>query len=528
MPERRVLTGRIVTMDATNRIVPRGALYLDGQRIVAITPTNSPPPAGFEQSPRLATRGTIYPGLIELHNHLSYNVLPLWRVPRRFVHRDQWASTVAKRQLISGPMELLVSVRGYTEAIVRYAECKCLLGGVTATQGMTLAKAPGIARHYRGLVRNVEAGDDATLPEAGHKIADVDDATGFLRELNRWPACFLLHLSEGLGATARKHFLNLRLPDGRWAITPALAGIHSTGLLAEDLAVLGQHGGAMIWSPLSNLLLYGGTADVKAAKQHGLMIGLGADWSPSGSKNLLGELKVAKLFSEHHGGLFSDRELVAMATINGARILKWQQQVGSLEPGKRADLLVVAGTSGDAYAHLLASDEADISLVMIDGVPRFGTTRLMGALGITAGETLTLGGPRRLNLTDSSSEPLVAQLSLAEARRRLTSGLSQLPHPQPIQPPIGAPGRRAADDWRLVLDNDGLEAASHRALAPQSAASVRAAAQAAAIPLDQLVRPIALDELTVAEEPAAFLDRLVPQPNLPPWLSQELPALYGR
>ena len=68
----------------------------------------------------------------------------------------------------------------------------------------------------------------------------------------------------------------------------------------------------MIWSPLSNLLLYGDTARVDVAKRAGVRIGLGSDWSPSGSKNLLGELKIAWLYSQHAlGGLFSARDLVA-------------------------------------------------------------------------------------------------------------------------------------------------------------------------------------------------------------------------
>ena len=106
----------------------------------------------------------------------------------------------------------------------------------------------------------------------------------------------------------------------------------------------------MIWSPLSNLLLYGKTADVVAAKTEGVRIGIGSDWSPSGSKNLLGELKVARLVSASLGNVFSDREIVAMATTNAASILQWDRVLGSLEAGKRADLIVVDGTSGDAYA----------------------------------------------------------------------------------------------------------------------------------------------------------------------------------
>ena len=61
----------------------------------------------------------------------------------------------------------------------------------------------------------------------------------------------------------------------------------------------------MVWSPFSNLLLYGGTADVARARQEGVLMALGPDWSPTGSKNLLAELKVARLVSEDAGGVFT-------------------------------------------------------------------------------------------------------------------------------------------------------------------------------------------------------------------------------
>ena len=156
------------------------------------------------------------------------------------------------------------------------------------------------------------------------------------------------------------------------------AGIHSAGLLPEDFDVLAAHGGAMVWSPLSNLLLYGATARVDAAKQAGVRIGLGSDWAPSGSKNLLGELKVAWLYSQHMlGGLFGARDLVAMATRDAAAIIKWQKALGTLEPGKRADIVVIDGKQGDPYEALIKAKETSIRLVMINGVARYGVPDLM-------------------------------------------------------------------------------------------------------------------------------------------------------
>ena len=122
-----------------------------------------------------------------------------------------------------------------------------------------------------------------------------------------------------------------------------------------------------------------------------MRIGLGSDWSPTGSKNLLGELKVARLASASADTAFSDRELVAMATRNAAGILGWDRALGSLEAGKRADLLVIDGQHGDPYDLLLGADERDVSLVTIGGVARFGHPSLVRGLGAD-GERVRVGG----------------------------------------------------------------------------------------------------------------------------------------
>src|ERR1700712_2031595 len=172
----------------------------------------------------------------------------------------------------------------------------------------------------------------------------------------------------------------------------------------------------MVWSPLSNLLLYGDTARVDAARAAHVPIGLGSDWSPSGSKNLLGELKVAWLYSHHvlHD-LFSPRDLVAMVTRDAAAILKWQSALGTLEAGKHADLCVIDGVDGDPYDALIHARETAIRLVMIEGVARYGVPALMHALHAD-GEMIAVGGkPRQLFLKDGDGDPDVQAVSLSAA-----------------------------------------------------------------------------------------------------------------
>lgn len=526
------LEGRVVTMDAAYSVLDTGSVYIDGGKIVAVNPTGTPPPAGYEHAPIIQTGGTIYPGLIELHNHLSYNALQLWQVPRRYTNRSQWSGTPEYRQRISGPMEVLGRTPGYVEAIVRYVECKCLFSGVTTSQGIALFSNQGISRYYRGIVRNVEQTEDADLPEATTHLADVEavDSAKFFARLQRC-TCLLLHLSEGTDEQARSHFTALHLPDDTWAITSALAGIHSLALTLDDFQTLQERGGAMVWSPLSNLLLYGKTADIKAAKENGVRISIGADWSPSGSKNLLGELKVARLHSAANGDLFTDRELLSMATRTAAEILQWDKVLGSIEPGKHADLLIVTTDKSDPYAALLQARETDITLVIIDGVPRFGATDLMTHFGPGTENWQVGQAARSLNLGEEASDPAIEALSLHDASDRLRDGLQQLPKlaGDLERSVVRAFPEAQAPQWFLRLDEPDLEGITLRPFLDQGIAGLEAIRDqlkaTASVPLSQVLVPLDLDPLSVVDD-TTFFERLQHQINLPDYIKHGLPTLY--
>jgi len=292
----------------------------------------------------------------------------------------------------------------------------------------------------------------------------------------------------------------------------------------------------MIWSPLCNLLLYGKTANVKAAKAQGVLMGIGSDWSPTGSKNLLGELKVARVASAAMGDVFSDREIVAMATRNAAKILKWDHALGTIEAGKHADLLVVAGRSGDPYARLLEARETDIILVVIGGTPRYGRPKLMGHFGAGSEPWRVGSAVRVLNLTQQDADPVVGALKLADARDRLRDGMRRLPElARNVEETSDAAIRPAHDttapQWFLSLDNiepAGEALRPHLPFGPSRALTASLPAEtlaALAVPLSQIVGPLELDPLTVADD-GMFLERLDRQPNLPKFVKDGLPDLY--
>ena len=536
---RFALSGQIVTMDDTFTVLKHGVIYIDQGRIISVQPAGTSPPAGFEHIRILETGGTIYPGLIELHNHLSYNILSLWSVPQQYTNRSQWGGTPEYRKQISGPMAVLGRTQGNVEAIVRYVECKCLLGGVTTSQGISLFSNNGIRKYYRGIVRNVEETGDLELPGAASKVSDVElrDVSKFMERLKRC-SCLLLHLSEGIDQVARNHFYALRLPDSTWAITPALVGIHSAALTREDFNILGQHGASMVWSPLSNLLLYGKTADIRGATEAGVNITLGSDWSPSGSKNLLWELKVARLVSQESGHLFTNRDLLAMATRNPARALGWTRQLGSLEPDKRADLLVLSGSAGDPYDRIFTATEKSIRLVVINGIPRYGTVGLMNKLGGGTERWKVGRSPRILNLHQPTGDLIVGELSLLQAATRIADGLQHLPELAAVlekPKPVSAleSGSDLTPEWFLDLENNPLESdtgiLNSRALSPEEILldpSLNFELMAPAAPLSQILAPIALDPLTVVDD-FEYLLKLERQYNLPMYIKRGLMKAYS-
>ena len=527
-----VLIGRVVTMDDANPIIDRGAVYVQGNSIAQVLDATDPAPAGFEAAERIDTHGTIYPGLIELHNHLSYNVLPVWAVPEQFANRDGWSKGPVYRGTISGPMSGLGRTAGMGEAVVRYVETKCLLGGTTTSQGIALAGDAGIQKYYFGAIRNVEETKDKALHDALTRIADVDakDASKFLKRLNG-SSCLLLHLSEGKKSNkpARDHFLALQQGDGTWAITSHLAGIHCIALTKADFGVMAERQASSVWSPLSNLLLYGETADIGAAREQGVKIGIGSDWSPSGSKNLLFEMRVASIVA---AGAISHRELLAMATTTAAAILGWKK-IGSITPTNRADLLVVSGRTHEAHEHLFTCAETDIALVVIDGVARAGTKTLMGRFAFnSATESVRVGSTTRVVfLAQDGVDPAIANLTVAEATNRLVDAMKRLPElAKKLESPIAAalPKPRI----RLVLDHDeeddevsnlaqrphlpGPDGRPTGELSPDLSA-------AASKPLSELVKPMKVDPLTVVDD-GDFLDTLIAETNLPQAVSDGLKA----
>ena len=539
---RYALEGKIVTLDHQSTVLNNGVVYIEGDTIVAVQPSQQAAPDGFLKSDVIKCGGTIYPGMIELHNHLSYNIVSMWQVPKRFDNRDQWRRHQDYRKSMTGPLQVLGHIDGFLQSIVRYVECRLLFSGVTSSQGITLASHGKITRMYIGIVRNVEQSVDPNLPDAQTKIADITDAAKLAETLEKpgdKKSSYLLHLAEGTQESANKHFKALQINANKWAINEYLAGIHACGLRAEDFEIYGTRKGNMVWSPLSNLLLYGVTADIEAAKANNVLISLGSDWTPSGSKNLMCELKVAKLYSQQKGHLFDDEALLRMVTTNAAKILKWNSRAGSIEAGKKADIVVLSGRKEDAvYTKFIEARESSVIWTIVDGIPRYGQGRLMGKFDITC-EKIKLGSITRYLYLENDHPDAILDINLSykKAKEILKAGLKDLPtHALNLEQSdsgiyAGAvSSNNGTQRWFIESDHEDCEDYSLRHHIPydgeESTGGILDLESAASEPLSQIVEPMQLDLATILED-KLFFKRMAVQPNLPDYIKLGLPAFYG-
>jgi cytosine/adenosine deaminase-related metal-dependent hydrolase len=436
-----ILRGTVVPISSDP--IANGAIYVADGRIVAVGDADAPAPDGFEAARTVDTDGVIYPGLFDMHNHLPYNILPLWRPPRRFNNRAGWLRLPEYSQHIGEPMNVVVgSGVNAIKAIIRYIEVKLLLGGVTSAQG--LRSRFGGNTFYQGVVRNVEAPDNPDLqPPADSRVIDINAQTvaDLKQDLDADVQVFF-HLAEGIDDRARAQFT---LANENSAVRANLVGIHSLGLHADDHQIMKAAGASVVWSPLSNSLLYGETIDPRILFENESLFALGSDWTPSGSRNILLELKVAWLRINQvtpASQRFKLADLAKAVTLGGATAAGWQDQLGTIEEGKLADFVVLEATHEDPYENLVSATEREVRLVMVGGVPRYADNEIMRAAGVPTARTerLVVGGrQKRLHLHQPDS-PL-AGLTFEAARERLDAAMSDLDAvrnaPAPIFEPLG-------------------------------------------------------------------------------------------
>jgi 5-methylthioadenosine/S-adenosylhomocysteine deaminase len=191
---------------------------------------------------------------------------------------------------------------------------------------------------------------------------------------------FYIHLAEGRSDNPRST-AELDTLAGLGALTPQTIVIHGTALSADQLGQVHDAGAKLVWSPESNLRLYGETTLAASAVELGIPVGLGADWLPSGSTSLLAEMKVARrCLALQSGADPGARRLVDMVTRDAAVIAGLDDRLGALEAGRPADVTVFERVHADPWESVVRSDPAQVDLVLIGGDVAYGRPAFVQAL----------------------------------------------------------------------------------------------------------------------------------------------------
>lgn len=388
--ESMLLKGRVVTMNTEADVINDGHVLVRDGKIEAVWGgDNIPQNVDLTGVQIVDTNGTIYPGLIDAHNHMHYNHIPLWDFEVHtstkseeggYSNRNQWKNNPNYKRDISWMKTFVqtASMWNMADQQMKYAEVMAVAGGVTAVQGSPSSNTDAWDSM---LSRNIElynfGGDGihtkVTTLESDYTGSHITsgNASG---SLNAW----YLHLSEGVDESSRAEF-DILVQNN--LLVGELVVVHGTALTSTEFQMMGAVGADLAWSPLSNLLLYGDTTDVVAADQAGVRISLAPDWGPSGSKNVLHELKVADLWNTNNlNSYFSDYDLATMVTKNPALGNNWDDSVGTINAGLYADLVVMDTFHQDPYRNLIEAIDADVRLTIVNGQPVFGDVDIMSEL----------------------------------------------------------------------------------------------------------------------------------------------------
>jgi 5-methylthioadenosine/S-adenosylhomocysteine deaminase len=409
-------------------ITPRGVIddgyvVIRDARIEKVVETSDPPPDGVRSLP---TDGVILPGLLDLHNHPEYNIFPAWEPAEQFGNRYAWQASPSYRELIVDPQDRLLG-DGYKPMMARYGEIRALIGGVTAIQGV----GKGPAGVGAPLVRNVDLPIFNRHRARSWVFLKNIDAEGRRRLRDDIAAdkvtAFYVHLAEGTDADSTAEFDDLYDSE---LLTKATVIIHGTALSRLQLEKVAEAKAKLVWSPQSNLRLYGETTDAARAIRLGIPVGLGADWMPSGSQSLLAELKVARRVLARQGLTVESKTLVDMVTTQAAEIAGLGDQLGALEAGRPADLLVLERRLDGAFDNVVQADPSWVELVMIGGDLTYGRAEwireLLPPRQVAELESLSAWGKEMLLDSHFAEVPDPGAPRLAQLRTQLGRAFSRL------------------------------------------------------------------------------------------------------
>ena len=365
-------------------------------------------------------KAVLSPGFVNAHEHPAYSyAYPDPNLGPGYMHRDEWRFGLAGKPQLPSPTAYYYDPNGEqvrTAALVAM-ELRHLLGGATTIAGS--GGVPGIVRNV-GLherlgdvaLYDFEA-DVSTFPFSYRAFEDLaEECAGGPRHAfapmdddNLVFTAYVAHVGEGRAANcaaAREvgRFLDRAQRDER-----RYSMVHGVATTPAHYESMREHDVTLVWSPRSNLALYGETIDLEAALAQRVRIAIATDWSPSGSFNMREEVRCAVKVASGAGIALSDQALWRMATGDAAYALGLEGHIGAIRAGLQADLVLVKSTGTDPYRTMLGAGDDDMLATWIGGrivllSPLIGSPSIAAALSNAECASIIGATPRSCGVLD--------------------------------------------------------------------------------------------------------------------------------
>ena len=353
--------------------------------------------AAFPNAAVLDCRGkaVLSPGFVNAHEHPGYSyAFPDPNLNPGYAHRDEWRLGINEKVQLPPPPRLDFEPGDLRSTAVLLAmELRHLLGGATVMAGP--GGLPGVVRNINRHMRQGDArlyeaeADVATFPFSFTVVEDLaEECAG--GPAHSFPPhasadfpfmAYVPHVGEGRStncaarAEVERFLKRVQRRDRRYSL------VHGVATGRDDYALMREFDVTLVWSPRSNLALYGETVDIASALEQGVRIALSTDWSPSGSFNMREEVKCAKRVATGVGVPLSNETVWRMATYNGAYALGLEDRFGAIRPGLPADLVLVRRTGADPHEAVMTATDRDTLATWIDGRTVLVAESLDGPLG---------------------------------------------------------------------------------------------------------------------------------------------------
>ena len=400
-----ITNGTVVTMDEDGRVLTPGAIAIDGADIVAVDTPEAIAKQFRARETIEAWGSVIMPGLINTHTHAPMVMyrgladdLALMEWLQKYIFPAE-AKTVtpefvragtrlAALEMIESGTTTYADMYYFEEEIARETRAAGLRGvlGQTIIQfPVADAKTPadGLVR-AEAFIKEFKDDPLITPAVAPHAMYTLDGPTLMAsRELaKRYGVPTLIHLAEtqdeAKTAQERGKPSPVSYLEELGFLGPGVLAAHGVWVSPPEIAVLKAHRVGVSHNPESNMKLASGTAPVAGYLEAGVALGLGTDGAASNNDlDMFEAMRTASLLHKlqtNDPRAVGARAALRMATIGGARALGMEKRIGSLEVGKRADIIVVGMSSArqtpmyDPISHLVyATKGSDVQATVVNG-----------------------------------------------------------------------------------------------------------------------------------------------------------------